>query len=52
MGAVDPTSGTATLLEITRVLGDMKKNGEYYRLALGLLEHILALTQARSRTRD
>lgn len=27
MGAVDPTSGTATLLEITRILGGMKKNG-------------------------
>ncbi|XP_071818630.1 N-acetylated-alpha-linked acidic dipeptidase 2-like isoform X2 [Apostichopus japonicus] len=27
LGAVDPTSGTACLLEITRVIGDMKKNG-------------------------
>lgn len=27
LGAVDPTSGTATLLEITRVLGEMYKNG-------------------------
>ncbi|CAF4516396.1 unnamed protein product, partial [Rotaria sp. Silwood2] len=27
LGSVDPTSGTATLLEITRVLGQMYKNG-------------------------
>ncbi|UJR30817.1 hypothetical protein I4U23_018335 [Adineta vaga] len=27
LGAIDPTSGTATLLEITRVLGDMYKKG-------------------------
>ncbi|CAF4979077.1 unnamed protein product, partial [Rotaria socialis] len=26
-GSVDPTSGTATMLEITRVLGEMAKNG-------------------------
>jgi hypothetical protein len=29
LGAVDPTSGTATLLEITRALGEMYKNGIY-----------------------
>jgi Zn-dependent M28 family amino/carboxypeptidase len=29
LGAIDPTSGTATLLEITRVLGVMYKNGIY-----------------------
>ncbi|CAF2134454.1 unnamed protein product, partial [Rotaria magnacalcarata] len=27
LGSVDPTSGTATMLEITRVLGEMHKNG-------------------------
>ena len=27
LGAIDPTSGTATLLEITRVLGEMYRNG-------------------------
>ncbi|CAM4743118.1 unnamed protein product [Rotaria magnacalcarata] len=27
LGSVDPTSGTATMLEITRVLGEMSKNG-------------------------
>ena len=27
LGALDPTSGTATLLEITRVLGEMYRNG-------------------------
>ncbi|CAF1301834.1 unnamed protein product [Rotaria sordida] len=27
LGAIDPTSGTATMLEITRVLGEMYKNG-------------------------
>ncbi|CAF2689426.1 unnamed protein product, partial [Rotaria sp. Silwood2] len=27
LGSVDPTSGTATMLEITRVLGQMYKNG-------------------------
>ncbi|CAM4944796.1 unnamed protein product [Rotaria socialis] len=27
LGSVDPTSGTATMLEITRVLGEMYKNG-------------------------
>ncbi|CAF1148812.1 unnamed protein product [Rotaria sp. Silwood1] len=27
LGSLDPTSGTATLLEITRVLGEMHKNG-------------------------
>lgn len=27
LGAIDPTSGTAALLEITRVLGDMYRNG-------------------------
>jgi hypothetical protein len=27
LGAIDPTSGTATLLEITRALGEMYKNG-------------------------
>jgi hypothetical protein len=29
LGAIDPTSGTAVLLEITRVLGQMYKNGTY-----------------------
>jgi hypothetical protein len=29
LGAIDPTSGTATLLEITRVLGEMYKNGSF-----------------------
>lgn len=27
LGAIDPTSGTATMLEITRVLGDMYRKG-------------------------
>jgi hypothetical protein len=27
LGAIDPTSGTATILEIIRVLGEMYKNG-------------------------
>ncbi|CAF1607324.1 unnamed protein product, partial [Rotaria magnacalcarata] len=27
LGSLDPTSGTATMLEITRVLGEMSKNG-------------------------
>ncbi|CAF2468459.1 unnamed protein product [Rotaria sp. Silwood2] len=27
LGSLDPTSGTATILEITRVLGEMHKNG-------------------------
>ncbi|CAF3820340.1 unnamed protein product [Rotaria sp. Silwood1] len=27
LGSIDPTSGTATMLEITRVLGEMYKNG-------------------------
>jgi hypothetical protein len=27
LGAIDPTSGTAVLLEITQVLGQMYKNG-------------------------
>ena len=29
LGALDPSSGTATLLEITRVLGQMYKNGTF-----------------------
>ena len=29
LGAVDPTSGTAALTEITRVFGQLKKDGRY-----------------------
>ena len=36
LGAVDPTSGTATLLEITRVLGEMYKNGSGSFLSISL----------------
>lgn len=28
-GAVDPSSGTAVMLEITRILGQMAKTGEF-----------------------
>jgi hypothetical protein len=34
LGAIDPTSGTATLLEITRVLGQMYRNGTFSCLFL------------------
>jgi hypothetical protein len=33
LGAIDPTSGTAAILEITRVLGEMYKNGAFFMFA-------------------
>ena len=45
LGAVDPSSGTATMMELSRVLGQLVKDSEYmhhtiysYRLILFILE--------------